>query len=267
VNLNVLHGVLDEDPAAQPYDRFPERVRIIADAVAAAEPDVVFLQEVFRGSPDYPDVEAVMLSALGREYTAVFGDITGAPVGEGAIGQMTLTRLPVVSSENRHIGAPRAVHRVTVETGRGRLHLYNAHLNGTAFDPEGAVEEIETVLAFIDATAGDEPVVLAGDFNAEPDDPSIAALRDAGFVDAMAEAGDATCASAGDPGCTASTTPLGEEGNRADRRIDYVFVRPGAEGDARPAEATPFLNQPAPVEGGVLWASDHIGLRVRLALD
>src|SRR3989304_8163954 len=45
IDQNILHGIIDEDPEAEPYDRFSERLPLIAEALAKARPDVVFLQE------------------------------------------------------------------------------------------------------------------------------------------------------------------------------------------------------------------------------
>ena len=272
VDLNILHGIGGDDPAG-PYERMPERIELIAEALAELQPDIVFLQEVLvSGDAGYPDVRSILLSALGEDYTAVFGDITGQPIGEGALGQMTLTRLPVISAENHHIGGPRSLHRVTVETGLGPLDLYNTHLEGTGtiidVSDDAPLTEIENVLAFIQATRTG-PAILAGDFNAVPDDPSILALQDAGFVDALAAAGDATCTVAGDPGCTSSTRPLsGNAGNGARRRIDYIWLLPAAKREVAVERAALFLNEPVNLaDGGLLWASDHIGVQALLRLE
>jgi len=271
VDQNLLHGLINEDPAAEPFDRFPERIQLTARVLADLRPDVILLQEVAPGKgEDYGgDVRTVLLDALGADYRAVFGDITGGPIDTGGIGQMTLTRLPVVSSENHAVSPGRSVHRVTVQTERGEVDIYNAHLTGSDPDPQAAAKEIEGVLAFIRETRGGAgPVILAGDFNAEPSDASIRALLDAGFIDAMADAGDAICEQAGDPGCTSGTIPLAEPGNRADRRIDYVFVLPGDQVGIDVRQASPFQNQPIDLGGGrLLWPSDHIGVQAELSLE
>lgn len=273
VDYNILHGILNEDPAAEPYDRFPERIQLTAEALAELRPDVILLQEVFRGGPDYPDVLDILLGALGEEYTLVFGDITGAPINEGGIGQLTLTRLRVLSSENHFVGGVRSIHRVTVETeDGGTIDIYNTHLEGTGaimeVGAQAPIDEIENVLAFIQETrAGTGPVILAGDFNAEPEDPSIQKLLDEEFIDVLAAGGDPTCEQAGDPGCTNSAIPLGEPGNRADRRIDYIFVLPGDEAAVDVQRAALFLNEPVDIGGGrLLWASDHIGVQAVVEL-
>ena len=270
VNYNILHGILNEDDEAQPDDRINERLQIIAAALAELRPHIIFLQEIFVNEREgYPDVRAELLAALGDDYTAVFGPLNGRAIDGGGLGQMTLTRLDVRSAENRSVGAVRAVHRVTVETEIGLVDVYNAHLEGTEPDPQLAIDEIESVLAFIRETrSGASPVILAGDFNARPEDPAIQALLEAGFVDVLAVGGDATCAAAGDPGCTSDTAPLGDNPeNLTSRRIDYIFVLAGEDLSLDIRSAALFLNAAQPIgEGRLLWPSDHIGVQAVLEL-
>ncbi len=267
---NILHGITHEDPAAQPYDRFPDRLPLIVNALARAKPDIITLQEVLvKGPADYPNVRQTLLGALGDGYTAVFGDITGDPINEGALGQLTLTRFPVVSSENHYLGNARSVHRATVQTKLGQLDIYNVHLGGT--DPQNAqaaVDEINNVLDFINKTRTGGPVLLEGDFNAHPDDPSIQAVLKAGFVDAMVKAGDATCAKVGDAGCTSGTFPLVDNPKTLTSvRIDYILTLPGANASLDAEQASVFNNTPADLGGGrYLWSSDHIGVQGLLVL-
>lgn len=271
VNQNILHGILDEDPDAQPYDRLPERMPLLAGELARLRPEVILLQEVNVTAGEYPDVEGILAGALGEEYEIIFGDITGSEIGAGALGQMTLTRLPVLSSENRHIGGVRAVHRVTVQTEKGVIDIYNAHLDGTAFgEPQIALDEIGRVFDFIEQTrTPGAAVILAGDFNARPDDPSIRALRETGFVDTMERAGDPTCEEAGDPGCTSSTLPLGDNPeNLAGRRIDYIFYLSGGDVSLTAEDAELFMDQPVDLgDGRLLWISDHIGVQAVIRVD
>ena len=269
IDQNILHGFLDEDPEAQPNDRVDERIQLLADALAAERPDIIALQEVLTQFDEpYPDVRTILMEALGPEYTSVFGSLTGEPIDTVGLGQLTITRLPVLSSENHHIGGVRAVHRVTVQSDDGPIDIYNAHLEGTDDeDPQLAVDEISEVIDFIEDTRSGGPVILAGDFNAVPDDPSIRTLLEAGFIDVLDEAGDATCEEAGDPGCTNSTIPLADPALKASRRIDFMFVLDGDEVRLDPKDAELFLNAAVDIGGGeFLWASDHIGVRAVLEL-
>jgi endonuclease/exonuclease/phosphatase family metal-dependent hydrolase len=273
MDQNVLHGFTNEDPAAEPFDRIGERIRLVGKALGDAQPDIVTLQEILTPGPEgYPDVRADLGQALGGQYVQIFGNFAGAPIGETGVGQLTMTRLPVVSSENRSVSTIRSVHRVTVQTEAGPLSIYNAHLEGTgAVLPTGApaeLQEIQNVIDFIQETRGAGPAILAGDLNAKPGDPSIQRLLQAGFIDALASAGDATCAKAGDPGCTNSNMPLGDNPNdTSDHRIDYIFILPGDGVTATVTEASLWDNKPVDIGGGhLLWPSDHIGVRAVVEL-
>jgi endonuclease/exonuclease/phosphatase family metal-dependent hydrolase len=263
INQNILHGFLDEDPEADDNDRIDERIEIMAEALAEERPDIITLQEVLtQFEAPYPDVRTILMDAMGPEYTAVFGSLTGEPIDTVGLGQLTITRLPIVSSENFKVGGVRAVHRVTVQTDDGPVDIYNAHLEGTDDDdPQFAVDEIAKVIDFIEDTRSGGPVILAGDFNATPDDPSIRTLIEAGFVDVLDKAGDATCAEAGDPGCTSDNVPLADPALKASRRIDFIFVLPGEDVRLEPRDAERFHDFAADIGGGEsLWASDHIGV-------
>ena len=273
INQNILHGITDEDPDAEPFDRFPERIELFANAVGDEAPDVVFMQEVV-GHPgdDYPDTRAIVLGALGSGYSAVFGNFLGGPIEDDGLGQMTFTRLPITTSENRSVSAIRSVQHLALQSEHGAVHVYNAHLEGTGAvletGADAAVAEMDAVIAFIEETRGSDPAILAGDLNAEPDDPSIRRLIDAGFIDALPDAGDATCTQAGDPGCSGSRIPLSDNPDiLADHRIDYIFVLSGSARSVDVVEAKLFLRQPIDIgEGRTLYVSDHIGLIVRLEI-
>lgn len=277
IDQNILHGLIDEDPAAEPHDRFPERIELLSNALAEAQPDVIMLQEVRSdGDPStgYPEARQVLQDALGSDYQAVFGNFLGEAIGTDGLGQVTITRLPIVASENRSVSAIRSAVHVAVQTDLGIVDLYNVHLEGTGavLDVEGdaAVVEIDNVIAFIRETrSGSGPVIVAGDFNAEPRDPSIVAFVDkGGFLDTLGEAGDAACDAQGDAGCSNSTIPLGDNPeNLADVRFDYVFVLPGDDVNIEVVSADRFQDEPVDVGGGgLLWLSDHIGMQTVVRL-
>jgi len=277
IDQNILHGLIDEDPEAEPHDRFPERIQLLADALAEARPDAILLQEV-RSDADpstgYPEARQVLLDTLGSDYQAIFGNFLGEAIDTGGLGQLTITRLPIVASDNRSVSAIRSAVHVAVQTDLGVVDLYNVHLEGTGavLDVERieSVIEIDNVIDFIRETrSGTGPVIVAGDFNAEPDDPAIRQfIEEGGFIDTLAEAGDATCESPGDAGCSNSTIPLGDNAeNLADVRIDYLFVLPGEGVDIEVESADRFQDEPVDIAGGrLLWLSDHIGMQAVVRL-
>ena len=273
VSLNLLHGMADEDPSAQPFDRLEQRLDMITAELAATRPWLVVLQEVSTiGGEGYPPViESLaqrLSSAPDTGYTTVFGPVfsTGAsgPVvdGGGGVGQLTATRGALAGDAGlRFVSTARVVLHTAVETPVGPLDVYNVHTSGGS--DAAAVEEIEALLSFVDDTAGDSrPAVLAGDFTARPESLVFDHLRAAGFAD-LGERSGLSCAAPGEPGCTANTLPLGEPGNRTQKIIDYVWIR----GDETlTTQCEPALGEPFALPGGgALWASDHIGRRCVLA--
>jgi endonuclease/exonuclease/phosphatase family metal-dependent hydrolase len=274
IDQNILHGIIDEDPAAEPNDRIAERIELIAAALGDLQPDIILFQEVVgHPGPDYPNIRQIVLDALGPGYEAVFGNFLGGPIEEEGLGQMTFTNLPIIESENRSVSEIRSVQHIALQGDAGLIDVYNAHLEGTGAVAEvtgdASIVEIENVVGFINETrdpAG--AVIVGGDFNAEPDDPAIQRFLQEGFIDALADAGDATCEQQGDVGCTSGTIPLGDNPeNLTDHRIDYIFVLGSRALPANLSEAQLFLNEPMDIGGSrTLWASDHIGIHAVVEL-
>jgi endonuclease/exonuclease/phosphatase family metal-dependent hydrolase len=122
--------------------------------------------------------------------------------------------------------------------------------------------EARRTLEFIQRVAGDDPVILMGDFNAESSSQEIALLRRAGLVDAWAAVGKG-------PGYSWDGTVNGNIQLQKQRypqdfwlepkrsRIDYVFLR-GQGLKALRAEVV--LNRP--LQG--VYPSDHFGVLVEI---
>jgi endonuclease/exonuclease/phosphatase family metal-dependent hydrolase len=278
LTFNVLHGIRNEDPEAEPFDRFPERLPRIADELARRRPTAILLQETLQvHQPRYPDVAATLDAALnaglGAEdpgrYELVFGSSFGNVPTRGSaagLGQMIWARAPITAIGNRslqlEIFNPRTVVHARIETERGPVDAYDVHLAG--FDDAPRAEaEYRAMLAFVDETAAaGGTALIGGDLNQTPEAPVNELLRDAGFVD-LAE----RCGLACDPpdqraGCTSGVDPLGEPGVRAGRRIDYLWLR-----SETPFRATcdPAFDEPFELpDGSVLWPSDHVGLEARI---
>ncbi len=261
VSYNMLHGIRDEDPDAQPDDRFAERLELLASHLAELKPDVVLLQEfaMFPGSETRPDPGIAIQDALGgteagwsRNWGPIGGSEPNIPA-DFLLGQAIITCLPVEALTNRSVSLIRSVFHARLAAPGGALDIYNAHIDG---GEEGSAELAEA-LAFVDETSTAERIVFAGDLNSLPGEPAVLALEEAAFVDLGAAAG-LLCERLGDAGCTADTIPLGQPGRRVDERIDYIWQRGG---DPARAVVNMFLDQPFELgDGDVLWGSDHIGL-------
>lgn len=285
VDYNIFHGLYDEDPAALIYDRFNDRLDLLATELGKLKPDVVILQEVVLNPPKGypPDVRATLLDALGSGYKTIWADTSGGrplldgefPTGTAVIGRLIITRLPIVpTQENQAVFSNRAMHRVTLKMKRGVVDIYNVHLEGPEFLNQQE-EEIGNALKFIDPQFTDaprnlNPVIVTGDFNSRPRDLAITRMLDAGFTDVEASKWDVTCDKPGDPGCTRNQFPdiVNNPINKANIRIDYMFARDGTDFSLNVISATPFNNHPFGTdrtdENQRLWLSDHIGIMATL---
>ncbi|MBX7113942.1 MAG: endonuclease/exonuclease/phosphatase family protein [Myxococcaceae bacterium] len=265
VTFNMLHGVRNEDARAEPYDRFPERLPLVADALKERRPAVLMLQETYFGwLTGYPDVRRVLKAQLdvpGDAYQSVFASYLGAGVmfnGGAGIGQTTLTRWPILEAHRFAVpGDLRIVLHVRVASGQEVIDTYNVHLEGSR--QEGAqAAEIRSVLGFIESTADPNgSVVVGGDFNSTDDEIAHRLMREAGFIDVGAASG-LRCDDEEHHGCTNSNFPLDTPGFRSSRRIDFLYLRSSNRAHTR---AAPIFDQPVELpNGGVLWPSDHIGV-------
>jgi endonuclease/exonuclease/phosphatase family metal-dependent hydrolase len=154
----------------------------IAGVIAQASPDVVSLEEVSRGSAiaGSHDVLGQLAARLG--YTYAFG-----PMFDDVEGVAILARLPIQSVSIVHLAqapTPADLHRVALIVSVGGITFVSTHLGGSDF-----VSEVQSIVS---ATAGTQPIVVAGDMNSTADTPQMALFRQAGFTDLGAAANEPT---------------------------------------------------------------------------
>jgi len=213
------------------------------DVIAAADPDLVALQEVDKNTTrsGYVDQAKVLAQRLGMEYRFMKNlDYQG-----GEYGNALLSRYPIQATYLHPLpangGEPRGALEEVVEVldlyGRTNslsfISLHLDHLSDTS-----RVSQVQTLLA--DLSSRSHPVVLAGDFNARPTEGSIALLESNGY-DPL------------DPSGT-FTYPSGAP----NRKIDYIMAKglsvsestfqviaETMASDHRPLLAETFLGAPA----------------------
>lgn len=202
-----------------------------AQVIETAQPDVVLLQEVSRGWLVTSSTDQLSWLARRLGMQASWGPASA----DGLWGNAILTRgrpLEVRTTRFRTTeNLRRGAVAVRLATPHGSVWLANTHLD----DPRSAtgvrLVQIEELLVFLRPW---RPVVLGGDFNAEPGSPEYQRLLEAGLIDAAAAIG--------------ATGPTSAD----QRRIDYLFVTGEFE-----------------VSGGrvpSVTASDHRPVVVRLTL-
>lgn len=218
-----------------PYDA---RLSAMTGLLAAAEADVVLLQEVFAGG--MLDTAAHLDRALGlqvypaparrrpRPHGGAMVDSTNglAVLSSGTPLEQTVLPLPSDPADPGRIAQMIRFDRLVV------VNLHLTHLAGA--------DDLRRAQAahLLEALPAGIATVIGGDLNADPQSPALELLRSAGFRDLAAERPFATCGA---------------------RRIDYLLVRDLA---VMEVSVTPVGDKP--VDG--VTASDHVGVLADLTV-
>ncbi len=170
-------------------------------------PSIVTLQEVSRGWVLGGGTDMATWLAQRLEM-----DVFHTPAADRQFGNAVLTNLPtadVTAIDLPYGNGPqeRSAISVDVVTPRGPLRVTSVHLQNKSHIPT-RLDQIRTLL---DAQADAPILLIAGDFNAQPDSPEINTMTGAGLVSAQDDSGDPAAMT--DP----SINP--------DKRIDWVFGR------------------------------------------
>lgn len=196
---------------------------VSVDAIAAIvndeRPDLVGLQEVDRlaARTDLVDFPRELERLTGM--SAVFGpNLSLEGDTDAGYGNAILSRLPVerwanhplprldVSTEQRGL----LIADVTLPGG-GSLTFATTHLEHTSAAER--MHQVAAIREIVSSTgSGESPIVLCGDFNAQPDSAEMQLLESWGLVDAWTQGGDQTA------GLTIPSVP------KPRARIDYIFV-------------------------------------------
>lgn len=223
----------------------------VAAAIEQAGAQVACLQEVDRHlgrRSGYLDQAGWLAQRLGMDHA--FGAVIDAdPSGPGAArrqyGMATLTAFPIQDSlrtlfDPPMAGEQRGLLDIRLDVGGIQLRVLNTHLEvGSHVERLAQVATIRGVVR-----NGPQPVVLLGDFNAEPTSTEIGLVTQ-DVVDAWAVAGT------GDGLTFDATTPYA--------RIDYVLVSPGVAVASASVVATEASDHRPVVVDVVISPNDDTG--------
>jgi endonuclease/exonuclease/phosphatase family metal-dependent hydrolase len=126
------------------------------------------------------------------------------------------------------------------------------------------------VLALVDDLANEDAVVVVGgDLNAQPGEPTIELFSAAGYIDTHLEAGNAECDKATGEECTSgridsAMTDLENPESKQTERIDYIWLGPQRPCDV--GSPTGLFNA-EPAAGELAYPSDHTGVEATLECD
>ncbi|MBI2781470.1 MAG: endonuclease/exonuclease/phosphatase family protein [Chloroflexi bacterium] len=230
-------------------DRWPERIPLLLSDMAALQPDLIGLQEcVFSVGQDR------LLGAAGEGHYASRQGWAGRPeYGNAVLGRAPLT---LGDSERIDLGRNRSALRVPASLPSGAtLSFVVTHLHHLVPDESAREEQARALTEWLAPVEG--PLVVVGDFNAEPVESTYRVMLDAGFRSSSAEANGAEPAVTWPSGIQAPGMDVdGEPGC-----LDYIWVRgPITVQSCRLAFDRPAVNDPT------LYPSDHLGLSARIRI-
>ena len=273
-------------PVTIPLQEKRRRTRLLPEELAALDADVIVLLELF-------DVGARrrVLSELCPPYAASAGArdsrrILNLLPADTTGGLLVLSRLPIVASRfiahslgsgtkvDERLGRKGAMI-VHLESPLGPVTVFAVHLYaGTKpKDTNIRTTQLGPLLDALNAEAGGDPVILAGDINTSPtaqypeppgpDNPytaEYAALRDAGFVDPLPPNPTPASRSATWVPSRNRYAALPYQETKTDERYDYVMVKSGQVHDWAVKDARTVIDGPGS------YLSDHVGVLVDLDL-
>ena len=230
-------------------DRWPERIPLLLADMAALQPDIIGLQEVV-----FAVQQDRILGAAGEGRYATHRGWAGRPEYGNAV--LVRESLRAGDADRLELEYRRSALRVPISLpSSGRLDFVVTHLHHEVPDESIRTEQAARLTAWLaDITW---PVVVVGDFNAEPTEPTYTHMLDAGFRSSHAVANGAEPAVTwpsgikapgmdvdGDPGC-----------------LDYIWVRGAITVESARVE----FDRPA-VGDATLYPSDHFGLAARIVV-
>lgn len=157
------------------------------EAIAAAEPDLVFLQETNE------TWQRALVARLGGQFPHQrFTHPETWPAG----GMGLLSKYPVVALQHLDShGGFFFAWRVVLDTKLGRIQVLNVHLRPPMSDGGSWVvgffstrdDRLREIQYHVEALDPRLPTLIVGDFNEEGDGRAIGFLRDRGYADAIAQ--------------------------------------------------------------------------------
>ena len=232
-------------------DRWWERAPLLFSEFAALQPDVIGLQEVV-----YPLQQDRLIGASGEGRYLSHRGWAGRP--EYGNAMLVRESLGSDSAERLELGSNRSALRIRIETaGQPGWTFVVTHLHHTVEDEGTRAAQATALVAWLEDRSVPAPLVVVGDFNAEPVEPTYRIMTDAGFRSAHLLANGTEPAvtwpsgiqapamdTDGDPGC-----------------LDYIWVRGAIEVES----CRVVFDRPA-VDDPTLYPSDHFGLVARIRI-
>lgn len=244
------------------YGPWEDRESAVVATLREAQPDILVLTESWSKGDDSQC--ARLAGPLGLPHHA-FSGVTAEEDPAALSGVAVLSRWPI-QRQSSHAFADARVQFAELAGPRGPVQVYGLVMDAWWFDQSQARQlAVRELLASIGAPPDPRvPLIVCGDFNADPDSDEIrmltgrtaAPVPGLSFYDTWEAAGPPT------PGHTWSNdNPWATQLLWPNRRIDYIFsVTPRRGGAGHPVQAA--LLGTAPVNG--VYPSDHYAVAASL---
>jgi endonuclease/exonuclease/phosphatase family metal-dependent hydrolase len=230
-------------------DRWSERLPLLLADMAALQPDLIGLQEcVFAAQQDR------VLGAAGEgRYASRRGWANRPEYGNAILGREPLG---LGAGDRLELSHSRSALRVPVSLPSGTmLDFVVTHLHHEIDDAAVRAEQATAVIAWLGPIDG--ALVVVGDFNADPTEPTYEIMLDAGFRSAFVESNGAEPPVTWPSGIQAPGMDVDGEPSC----LDYIWLRGPINADScRLAFDRPAVDDPT------LFPSDHFGLSARVRI-
>ena len=225
-----------------------ERWEVILRGLSDFQPDCIGFQELFdldwaeeiRRRSDYPHLVC----------------------GEEKTGSVFLSKFPVSASDYLVMKTQsptedylRYALYAELDADGKKLALFNTHLSWRPGESVVRQRQVDELLDFIDAKAGEGETVVMGDFNAAPGTPEIESMMVRGqFIDAYRTANPDSDGMTWD-----NAHPYVQMASETlpDRRIDYLFYRNGRRILGDLCSVKRVYRRP---DSAGIYATDHYGV-------
>lgn len=238
-----------------------QRLPLIRASLLALDLDAIGLQEVM-GFTGLPSQAHELAEGTGWNVHHV----PAWHIGGGlTFGNAILSPHPLADCQTLPLPSPpeldtRTVAFARVECPHGPMPLFATHLTWQQHMGHARCQQVRALADHVAALAPADgpPPVLVGDFNADPDADEMRFLRgltplggtSVYFADAWTTTRD-------DAGYTyARRNPYALRSREPNRRIDYIYVRPGRHLTGEPLSAALAFDVPT----DDIWPSDHFGV-------
>jgi endonuclease/exonuclease/phosphatase family metal-dependent hydrolase len=244
------------------YGPWREREAAIVATLRNARPDIVVLTESWAKGGD--SQRARLAGPLDLPHHT-FSGVTAEEDQAALSGIAVMSRWPIQHESSFTFGSAR-VQFAELSGPRGAIQVYGLVMDAWWFDESQARQEaVRELLTCVNETQDKQaPLIVCGDFNADPDSDEIrmltgrttAPVPGLSFYDAWEMAGPPT------PGHTwSNNNPWATQLLWPDRRIDYIFSATPRPGGAGHPVHTALLGT-HPVNN--TYPSDHYALQTHL---